>query len=251
MRIAIAVLTVLSSSVALQAGLVNRYSFTTDASDSVSSQNGVLQGTASISGGALQLTGNGYLSLPTGLVSGLNSFSIEAFITESSSSPNWSRIFDFGSGTSDYMFGSIDPGSTQWPWYAINSGSGETVTSDFSTNASFNTPHDFAITYDAVSQNAKVYLDGNLLKSGTVTVKPSDLGNTTHNYLGKSQFAADGNFIGSIDEFRIYNNALSGSTIAADAALGPNSLTPTPEPGSLALIGLGFMSLGLLKRRNR
>jgi hypothetical protein len=38
---------------------------------------------------------------------------------------------------------------------------------------------------------------------------PSDLGETTENYLGRSQFAADAYYVGSLDEFRIYNRALS------------------------------------------
>ncbi len=43
--------------------------------------------------------------------------------------------------------------------------------------------------------------------------KPSDLGVTTQNYIGRSQFSTDPYLNGLVDDFRIYNNALSASQI--------------------------------------
>jgi autotransporter-associated beta strand protein len=52
--------------------LLHRYSFTSDASDSVGNANGTLQGNAAISGGAVVLDGvNSYVNLPGGLISSL------------------------------------------------------------------------------------------------------------------------------------------------------------------------------------
>jgi hypothetical protein len=69
-----------------------------------------------------------------------------------------------------------------------------------------------------------------------MTLKPSSLGNTTRNYLGKSQSTSDPYLNGSLDEFRIYNVALSSAEIAATAALGPDQLLSTNPPTmSLAL----------------
>ena len=45
-----------------------------------------------------------------------------------------------------------------------------------------------------------------------VTLKPSDLGITNKNYIGKSQFA-DPMFKGSVDEFKIYNRALNAPEV--------------------------------------
>lgn len=252
MRNVIVVFAVLFGTATLNAGLVNRYSFTTDASDSVGSKNGTLQGTATVSGGALQLDGSGYASLPTGIVSSLSSFTIETWVTESATSPNWSRVFDFGSGTPSYLFLSLDPGATKYVWLATKptSGSSETVVSDFSTNNTY-VQHQVAVTYDDMTTTVKLYYDAALLASGVVSTAPSLMGATTQNYLGKSQFAGDGNFIGSINEFRIYNNALSAAAISADGIAGPNALTSTPEPASFGMIGLGVVSLGLLSKRKR
>ena len=86
----------------------------------------------------------------------------------------------------------------------------------------------------AVTLNAGMgilYLDG--VQVGTnaaMTLNPAVLGNTTRNYLGKSQSVSDPYLNGALDEFRIHNAALSAAEIAATAALGPNQLLSTNNP---------------------
>ncbi len=60
----------------------------------------------------------------------------------------------------------------------------------------------------------QIYLDGMVVASGSTSVVPSDLGKTTNNWLGRSQYSADGYFMGSLDDFRIYDYALSDAEIA-------------------------------------
>jgi hypothetical protein len=55
------------------------------------------------------------------------------------------------------------------------------------------------------------------------------MGNTSNNYLGKSQYA-DPYLNGAFDEFRIYTVPLSANEIAATDALGPNQLLSTNSP---------------------
>jgi len=45
--------------------------------------------------------------------------------------------------------------------------------------------------------------------SGATTLLPKDMGVTTQNWLGRSQWPDDAFFIGSIDDFRIYSRPLS------------------------------------------
>ncbi len=73
--------------------------------------------------------------------------------------------------------------------------------------------------------------------------------NFTNAYLGRSAFVGDNSTSGSVDEFRIYNNAQSATAIAADAAAGPTVVLPVPEPISMSFLALG--ALGLLSRRPR
>ncbi len=54
--------------------------------------------------GAINLNGSSqYVSLPTGVVSPLTSFTISTWVKITAES-TWMRIFDFGTGTNDYMF---------------------------------------------------------------------------------------------------------------------------------------------------
>lgn len=75
---------------AASAALTHRYSFTTDASDSVGGANGTLMNSATVSGGALQLnnpnfsgpsTAGGYLSLPPSILPSSGSVTLEEWFT--------------------------------------------------------------------------------------------------------------------------------------------------------------------------
>ncbi len=78
----------------------------------------------------------------------------------------------------------------------------------------------------------------------TITAIPLSSYSFSNAYLGRSAFAGDNGTSGSIDEFRIYDNAQSADQIAADFAAGPNVV---PEPSSLLFMAIG--TLGLLARR--
>src|SRR6267154_1084145 len=61
-------------------------------------------------GNALKLSGNGeYVNLPSGIVSGLHDFTISTWVNPSANSA-WSRVFDFGTGTNNFMFLTLSAG---------------------------------------------------------------------------------------------------------------------------------------------
>ena len=78
----------------------------------------------------------------------------------------------------------------------------------------------------------------------TIPAIPLSSYSFTQAFIGRSDFDGDNATAGSVDEFRIYDNAQSASAIAADFAAGPNVV---PEPSSLAFVAIG--ALGLLARR--
>ena len=76
------------------------------------------------------------------------------------------------------------------------------------------------------------------------SILANTLGADPLNYIGESLYTGDPGLLANIDEFRIYTNALTGSQIAADYALGPNkligsstqvSLTATASGGNLVI----------------
>jgi hypothetical protein len=46
-----------------------------------------------------------------------------------------------------------------------------------------------------------------------MSVRPSHLGNTVNNWIGRSAFTADPYFAGLIDDFRVYKRALTATEI--------------------------------------
>ena len=69
-----------------------------------------------------------------------------------------------------------------------------------------------AVTFDGAT--GTIYVDGQKVGSGNINIKPSQLGITTQNRIGRSQFA-DPYLDGRVDDFRIYNVALNDQEIAA------------------------------------
>jgi Concanavalin A-like lectin/glucanases superfamily/Bacterial Ig domain len=207
--------------------LTHRYSFTSNAVDSVGGSDGVLQGGASFSNGAVVLNGtNGFVDLPDNLVTGYTAVTIEAWVTDNGSGP-WARIYDFGSNTTHYMFLSLPagPGNLRG---AYNSGGGEQVVEWPGTGrpAAGQKAH-LVWTSDSVSQVGALYVNGTRVGvSSNFTQTPAGLGQTPNVWLGRSQFANDPYFKGAIDEFRIYKAALSATDVQTNYQAGPD-LLPT------------------------
>ncbi len=194
----------------------NAASGTTLADASGSGKDATLSGAAAfaagVSGNALYLTG-GHASLPTGVVSTLNDFTIAAWVKIDTLS-TWSRIFDFGTGTTVNMFLTPRASSTSGVVrFAITTsgGNNEQQINGTSALAAGSWQH-VAVTLSG--NTGTLYVNGVAVGTNTnMTLRPSSLGSTTQNYLGDSQYTADPALLGSIDDFRIIGRALSAAEI--------------------------------------
>ncbi len=75
-------------------------------------------------GNALALCGNNeYVSLPSGIMQGVSDFTISAWVNPSADTA-WSRVFDFGTGTNDYMFLTLNAGGGPIRFAITTSGAG-------------------------------------------------------------------------------------------------------------------------------
>jgi len=132
----------------------------------------------------------------------------------------WQRIFDFGNDQTQYMFLTPNNGSGQMR-FAIKNGGTEQV---------FNAPAlsigkwaHVAVTLGTSA--ARIYLNGVLVGESTgITISSLDL-KPALNYIGRSQYTTDPLFLGNIDDFRVYNYALSGSEVAQLASGLSNAVT--------------------------
>lgn len=212
------------------ATLLHRYSFISNADDSIGAAHGVLMNGATISGGALALNGVGaYLDLPNGLVSTLTNATFETWITDWGSG-TWSRIFDFGnssagednSGTgTEYLFLCPQTGNGNLRAVIKPPGGGEQFTEWAGIRLPLGTLTHVAWTLDASALWQRLYVDGSLVGEAPLTVTPADLGETVNNWLGRSQWNGDAYLSAEISEFRIYDGALTSEEVQQSYLLGP------------------------------
>ncbi len=177
--------------------------------------------------GALQFDGtDDHLTLPSGIVNGLSTITISAWINPATVT-TWQRIFDFGTGTTNYMFLSTSSGSGKLRFSIKTPASG----TEQQINSSVNTPIG-SWSHVAVVLNGSVgslYLNGTLVGSNSaMTYNPTSLGNTNINYLGRSIWSSDPYYNGKIDEFRIYSRAFNATEIGQLFGYSiPNSIVGT------------------------
>ncbi len=154
------------------------------------------------------------------LLTTLTSSSYSGWISiDEDATGNWMRLFDFGTGTENYMFVSPRTGTTGEVRAAIKT---QAMNDDETGEAGVTSAsplvdgwHHLVMVMEEGDPNGllTLYVDG--WSAGTVETPgmPADLDETTRNWLGQSQWSGDDGdddlYDGLMDEFRIYNRALS------------------------------------------
>ena len=105
--------------------------------------------------------------------------------------------------------------------------------------------HHVAYAVDFPTRTAALFLDGAEVGRRTISIDPSQF-DQVNDWLGRSQWSPDALFNGSINEFRIYDTALSAAEVSASFARGPDAVVP--EPSTLCA-GASAGLLLLLRRR--
>jgi autotransporter-associated beta strand protein len=211
--------------------LNHRYSFTTDASDSVGHADGTLYGDANVTDGALVLDGTTgtYMQLPANLFTAANATALTVeFWATFGVNENFVRVFDFGNTN-------VQNNGVNYVGFSPHNDSGgnqiHISPGDGSFQQQVTAPGTFdgltmhvACVIDPPNQTLAIYTNGVLEASITnMTVGIPNL-NDTLSYIGHSLFAADPYLNASIDELRIYNGALAGLSIKQSDDQGPNTI---------------------------
>ena len=202
-------------------GLLAYYPFdetggTTSADASGNGHTAVMQGATfspGIEGNAATMSGSmQYVILPPGIVSGLTSFSISAWCYLNDTSMS-TRIFDFGSGMTTYMF--LTPETVR---FAITT-SGFSGEQDIPQNIlGPAVPHTTwtHVVVTLAGTTGTLYFNGAAQPvNSAMTLTPASLGTTSADWIGRSQYTADPYLDGKIDNFRIYSRALNASEVMA------------------------------------
>jgi hypothetical protein len=246
------------------AAIAHRYSFTSNANDSVGTAHGTVVDmgapTAVFANGQLDLSANAgqasnaitedaYVDLPNGVISTafqsgtLRAATFETWVTVATHR-NWAEIYAFGTsncGEGMSCSGSDTDYITLIPANGAGSGTLWTVGhpafgGDAPADANVMLPtgvqqhilsvFDHNNTTAGPNGTITQYLNGRL--AGTTAIHPNLQLNTmvdNNNWLGRSQWP-DPLFDGSFNEFRIYDHALSATEVATSTFFGPDTLNP-------------------------
>jgi hypothetical protein len=222
----------------LKAALVHRYSFGgtgTAVIDSVGKADGIVVNAQLGGNGKLVLAGgttDQYVDLPNGIIRSLTNATFEFWVTWSGGA-GWQRLFDFGTSTAGEGMQSLAAST----FYLTPQGGGPTVMlvafkrqDQMGANETralsgqgmpMNTTVHLAVVIDATGGLMTLYRDGSM--EGSVTLRdPLSLLVDVNNWLGRSQYAGNDSFGGTLDEFRIYGAALSLGDLKVSLAAGPD-----------------------------
>jgi hypothetical protein len=159
---------------------------------------------------------NGYLMLPQGLLDQMRSFTVTARIKPKTVT-KLQRLFDFGSGCQNSIFGRIDKLAIGEKYKGATT---QLITSTRQLTA--NREYQVAFTFDAASHEAKVFIDGEQVAKGTFAQEPWQLAAyaaNVRNYIGRTQWwdtssaASNIDFCGTIDDLRLFSIALNADEL--------------------------------------
>ena len=228
---------VLGMTISLNASgaLIHQYNFDSDASDSVGNADGTLVDNANVSGGMLNLDGAGdYVQIASHIVPTSGSYSVAMFFLQSVSQTGYIEL--------------ISQGSTGGPGFYLGQSANLNIRATDGwqdTGIAFPAAgqmHHLSLVVDGTAGESRLYHDGILQ-----TTMPSALSTTpngTATRFGR-QFEPFAEFYkGSIDDIRIYDNALTDAEVLSLA-----NISSVPVPAAIWLFSSGL--LGLISFRGK
>ncbi|MES2475842.1 MAG: LamG-like jellyroll fold domain-containing protein [Verrucomicrobiota bacterium] len=188
-----------------------RYDFDGNTNDAIGSANGKADGgpvyAAGKGGQAIDLDGTDDFVTAPYHVANSDDITVAAWINWDGGS-NWQRVFDFGNSTSQNFMLTPKSSDNTMRFVIVNGGAEQQLNTAVPATGQW--VH-LAVTLNG--NTGRLYVNGAEATSGAISINPSDI-SPTKNYIGKSNWP-DPLFNGRIDDFRVYNRALSAGEIGA------------------------------------
>ncbi|MBI9017560.1 MAG: lamin tail domain-containing protein [Phycisphaerae bacterium] len=254
-NIVIGLLFIIMISQFTDAGIVHRYSFDSDISDSVGNADGLVidnTGNSEFSQSELTLGNNGsqksnqnpltgdFVDLPNGMVSAIGQQVTFEYWVSWGGGDVWQELSYFGingagqenasSGTGEYLAVIPKSGAGTFRVTCRNASTGSESYVDRAAPLNANQEYHIAVAWDGQIGIFSVYLDGQLIGSNSTIINLANL-DDRNNWLGRSGWN-DPLFVGAYNEFRIYNKVLSASEVLSNYNAGPDQLVNFIDPAS-------------------
>lgn len=170
-------------------------------------------------GNAVNLSGStAHVALPSGILAGATACSVATWVRVDTIA-TWARVFDFGAGTTANMFLTPRSGAGTARFAITSSGAAGEQRIDAPAPLAAG-----AWTHVAVTLSGSVgilYINGvEAARNSAMTRRPADLGATTQNWIGRSQYGGDPYLDAALDSFRVYSRVLTAAEVANLHATG-------------------------------
>ncbi|MEU1479120.1 family 43 glycosylhydrolase [Streptomyces sp. NPDC005760] len=173
---------------------------------------GVQDGSFRMSGDA---TGSPYVKIPNGMLKNAGSVTVSTYAKwKGGSGFQW--LFGLGPDSDKYLFATPSNGGNSL-YSAITKASWSAESK--LTAGSQLTPGEWrhvTVTLDGATGTMVLYVDGVEAARTTTTIKPSELYDAHKDYsgyIGRSLYSGDPSFGGQVDDFRVYDRALSAAEV--------------------------------------
>ncbi|MGW5472713.1 beta-L-arabinofuranosidase domain-containing protein [Streptomyces chartreusis] len=152
-----------------------------------------------------------YVDLPAAVLGGAPAITLSAWVKPTHDA-NWARVFDFGDNNTRYLY-LTTRNANGVPRFAVTTGGpGGEQGLDGTAALPLDRWSHLAVTIGGGT--GTLYVNGSAVARNTaMTLTPAALGTLAHNWLGRSNFAADPVFAGAYDEFNVWSRALSAAEI--------------------------------------
>jgi uncharacterized protein YjdB len=237
------------------AAMLHHWDFNTGGTDSISGSNVTLVGAATISGGSLNIPGGavfvdyGSVNLAATLANN-PTLTVECWYTQNALT-TWSKV---------WMFGFDNPGGEpqlayiDYTPYTGIGGNPPKIDFDPNDNNELNAAGGPALNaaqeyhavsvYDAAQNRMSMWIDGVLIATNTMGGETiQNLGFNTGRF-GSGFYWPDQELNGSINDIRIYNNALGALQVAVNFAAGADTVVSSYVPSAIHLSAASTTLLG-------
>lgn len=198
-------------------GLVGWWKMDGNANSSAGGGNGTVYGATATTGadgtpnGGYVFDGaNDYISIPPGFADFTNGITISVWANPSSAS-NFARFIDFGTGTGANNIIFYRGGTTNNLTYNVIDGSNTSMASMGYAALVQNQWKLYTVTVTAGGVGT-FYVNGASVYTASGIDAPTNVTRTS-NFIGRSNWASDSYYAGSMDDLRMYNRALSASEV--------------------------------------
>ncbi|GKQ34914.1 family 43 glycosylhydrolase [Streptomyces sp. A012304] len=175
-----------------------------------------------VDGGSFKMSGGNsgssspYVKIPNGVLKDVNSVTVSTYV-KWKGGDNFQWLFGLGPDSNKYLFATPSNGGgklfsaiTKATW----SGEKQMIGGSRLTQGEWK---HLTVTLNGATETAVLYVDGaEAARVNGVTIKPSELYDAAKDhsgYIGKSLYSPDPYFGGEVDDFRIYNRALTPAEV--------------------------------------